>query len=90
MNRFINIGFGNIIALDRIVAVVNPDASPVKRMIQEARKNGKLVDATCGRKTRAAIVTDSDHIILAANQPETIASRLSPGSDIREVSENNV
>ena len=86
MNRFINIGFGNIIALDRIVAVVNPDASPVK----EARKNGKLVDATCGRKTRAAIVTDSDHIILAANQPETIASRLSPGSDIREVSENNV
>lgn len=88
MNRFINIGFGNIIAIDRIVAVVNPDASPVKRMIQEARKGGKLVDATCGRKTRAAIVTDSDHIILAANQPETIAARLGTGSETREAAEN--
>ncbi|MCC8097506.1 MAG: DUF370 domain-containing protein [Eubacterium sp.] len=88
MNRFINIGFGNIVASNRIIAVVNPDASPVKRLIQEAKKTGKLIDATCGRKTRAAIITDSDHIILAANQPETIASRLGGVNNIKEVSED--
>ncbi|MCD8089201.1 MAG: DUF370 domain-containing protein [Clostridiales bacterium] len=86
MNSFINIGYGNVVASNRIVAVVNPDASPVKRLIQEAKKTGKLIDATCGRKTRAAIITDSDHIILAANQSETIALRLNGGT--KEASEN--
>ncbi|MCD7904556.1 MAG: DUF370 domain-containing protein [Clostridiales bacterium] len=88
MNRFINIGFGNIVASNRIVAVVNPEASPVKRLIREAKKTGKLIDATCGRKTRAAIITDSEHIILAANQPETIAARLSGQNNTKEVSED--
>ncbi|MCC8015286.1 MAG: DUF370 domain-containing protein [Eubacterium sp.] len=79
MNSFINIGFGNIVSADKILAVVSPEAAPVKRLIQERRKEGKLIDATCGRKTRAAIITDSNHIILAANQPETIFARLSGG-----------
>ncbi len=86
MNRFINIGYGNVVASDKIVAVVSPDASPVKRLIQEAKKAGKLIDATCGRKTRAAIFTDSDHIILAANQSETIAQRLN--GSVKEASED--
>ncbi|MCD7855496.1 MAG: DUF370 domain-containing protein [Clostridiales bacterium] len=79
MNSFINIGFGNIVSADKILAVVSPEAAPVKRLIQERRKEGKLIDATCGRKTRAAIITESNHIILAANQPETIYARLSGG-----------
>ncbi|MCD8238301.1 MAG: DUF370 domain-containing protein [Clostridiales bacterium] len=79
MNSFINIGFGNIVSADKILAVVSPEAAPVKRLIQERRKEGKLIDATCGRKTRAAIITESNHIILAANQPETIFARLSGG-----------
>lgn len=85
MNKFINIGYGNIISADRIVAIINPDAAPVKRLIRELRETGRLVDATCGRKTRAAIFTDSDHVILAANQPETIASRLGSITEAREV-----
>ncbi len=72
----VNIGFGNLIALSRIVAIVNPGSSPMKRMKDEAKKQGKLIDATEGRKTRAIIVTDSDHIILSALQVETILQRI--------------
>ena len=88
MSRFVNIGYGNIISADRIIAIVSPEAAPVKRLIREQRERGRLVDATCGRKTRAAIITDSDHMILAANQPETIASRLGGITDAKEESDN--
>ncbi|ACI20909.1 UPF0296 protein [Thermodesulfovibrio yellowstonii] len=72
----VNIGFGNIVSLSRIIAVVNPGSSPMKRMKDEARKRGKLIDATEGRKTRSIIITDSDHIILSALQVETILQRI--------------
>ncbi|MCS7163720.1 MAG: DUF370 domain-containing protein [Thermodesulfovibrio sp.] len=72
----VNIGFGNIVSLSRIIAVVNPGSSPIKRMKDEARKRGKLIDATEGRKTRSIIITDSDHIILSALQVETILQRI--------------
>jgi len=76
MLKLINIGFGNMIAADRIVAIVSPDSAPVKRMIQEGRENHRIIDATQGRRTRAVIQTDSDHIVLSAIQPETIAGRV--------------
>ncbi len=74
--RLINIGFGSIIAADRIVSIVSPESAPIKRMIQEARDRARLIDATFGRRTRAVIICDSDHVILAAVQPETVAHRL--------------
>lgn len=76
MLRLINIGFGNVIAADRIIAIVSPDSAPVKRMIQEARDRKRVIDATQGRRTRAVIQTDSDHVVLSAIQPETIAGRV--------------
>jgi extracellular matrix regulatory protein A len=72
----INIGFGNIVAVNRIVAIVSPESAPIKRMIQEARDKSMLVDATYGRRTRGVIVTDSGHVILSSVQPETVAQRL--------------
>ena len=77
----INIGFGNIVAANRVVAVVSPESAPIKRLIQESRDKKSLIDATYGRRTRAVIVTDSDHIILTAVQPETIANRLSSNDE---------
>ncbi|HHT42024.1 MAG TPA: DUF370 domain-containing protein [Firmicutes bacterium] len=74
--QLINIGFGNIVAANRIVAIVSPESAPIKRMVQEARERGMLIDATYGRRTRAVIIADSDHIILSAVQPETVAHRL--------------
>ena len=74
--RLINIGFGNMLAADRIVSVISPDSAPTKRLVQEARDRGRVIDATQGRRTSAVIQTDSDHIILSAIQPETIAGRL--------------
>lgn len=74
--KLINIGFGNIISANRLVAIVSPESAPIKRIIQEARDRGMLIDATYGRRTRAVIITDSDHIILSAVQPETVANRL--------------
>ena len=74
--KLINIGFGNIVSANRIITVVSPESAPIKRLIQEGRERGLLVDATYGRRTRAVIITDSDHIILTAVQPETIANRL--------------
>jgi regulator of extracellular matrix RemA (YlzA/DUF370 family) len=77
--RLLNIGFGNVVSLSRIIAVVTPGSSPMKRMREEAQSGGKLVDATQGRKTRAIIVTDSDHVILSALQVETITQRFISG-----------
>lgn len=74
--KLINIGFGNIVSANRLVAIVSPESAPIKRIIQDARERGMLIDATYGRRTRAVIVTDSDHVILSAVQPETVAHRL--------------
>ncbi len=74
--KLINIGYGNMVSANRVVAVVSPDSAPVKRMIQEAREAGKLVDATLGRRTKAVLIMDSGHIVLAAVQPTTVAGRL--------------
>ncbi len=74
--KLVNIGFGNIVSAHRIVAIVSPDSAPIKRIITEARDRGVLIDATYGRRTRAVIITDSDHVILSAVQPETVANRL--------------
>jgi len=75
-SRLVNIGFGNIVSADRLIAIVSPESAPIKRIIQEARESGRLIDATCGRRTRAVVITDSDHIILSAIQPETVANRM--------------
>lgn len=80
--KLINIGFGNIVAVSHVVAVVSPESAPIKRIITEAREKGTLIDATYGRRTRSVIVCDSDHVILSAVQTETIASRLSPNESI--------
>lgn len=74
--NLINIGFGNIVSANRIVSIVSPESAPIKRIIQEARDRSVLIDATYGRRTRAVIITDSDHVILSAVQPETVAQRL--------------
>lgn len=71
----INIGFGNIVAASRVIAIVSPESAPIKRIISDARERGQLIDATYGRRTRAVIVTDSDHVVLSAIQPETVANR---------------
>ena len=74
--KLISLGFYNVIAADRVVAIVTPDAAPIKRLKEEARKNHKLIDATNGRRTRAVIVTNSNHVILSSVQPETLAARI--------------
>ena len=85
--KFINIGFGNIVSAHRLIAIVSPESAPIKRIIQEARERGKLIDATYGRRTRAVIVTDSDHVILSAVQPETVAHRLSSKGEEQGIEE---
>ena len=84
--KFINIGFGNMVAAERVVAVVCPDSAPIKRLIQDAKDQGRTIDVSCGRRTRAVIITDSEHVILSAIQAETIANRLDSedGSDTTE------
>ena len=79
--RLVNIGFGNIVSADRLIAIVSPESAPIKRIVQEARESGRLIDATCGRRTRAVVITDSDHVILSSIQPETIANRLDTKAD---------
>ena len=74
--KLINIGFGNMISAGRLVAIVSPDSAPIKRMVQEARDRGVLVDATYGRRTRSVLIMDNDHLVLSALQPDTVASRL--------------
>lgn len=73
--KLINIGFGNIVSANRVIAIVSPESAPIKRVITDARERGQLVDATYGRRTRAVIITDSGHVILSAIQPETVAHR---------------
>jgi len=84
--KLINIGFGNIVSANKVVAIVSPESAPIKRIIQDARDRGTLVDATYGRRTRAVIITDSDHVILSAVQPETMAHRvdIKDGEDVGE------
>ena len=74
--QLVNIGFGNIVSANRIIAIISPESAPIKRMVQEAKEEGKAVDATYGRRTRAVIIMDSGHVILSAVQPETVAGRL--------------
>jgi len=74
--KFVNIGYGNMVAVERVVTLVSPDSAPVKRLIQDAKDDGRIIDVTCGRKTRAVVITDSEHVILSALQTETIANRL--------------
>ena len=74
--KLINIGFGNVVAADKVVAMVSPESAPIKRIIQESKDNGMCIDATYGIRTRSVIVTDSDHVILSAIQTETLANRL--------------
>ncbi len=86
--KLINIGFGNLVSASRVVAIVTPESAPIKRMIQDAKEQGTLIDATHGRKTRAVIITDSDHIILTYLQSETVASKITE-TDIEEISEED-
>jgi len=74
--KLINIGFGNMVSSARLIAIVSPESAPIKRIIQEAKEKGTIIDATYGRRTRAVIIMDSDHVILSAVQPETVAGRL--------------
>ena len=82
--RLINIGFGNLVSAGRLIAIVSPESAPIKRMVQEARDRGVLIDATYGRRTKAVIIMDNDHLVLSALQPETISNRLSGGEDSAE------
>ena len=82
--KFINVGFGNMVAAERIVALASPDSAPVKRLMQDAKDDGRSIDVTCGRRTRSVIITDSEHVILSAIQTETIANRLDDKDDGEE------
>ena len=82
--KLINIGFGNMVSASRIITIVSPESAPIKRIIQDARDNGVLIDATYGRRTRAVIVMDSGHVILSAIQPETVANWFVQNDDIEE------
>lgn len=86
--KFINIGFGNMVAADRIVTIVSPESAPIKRLMQDAKSEGKVIDVSCGRRTRAVIITDSGHVIFSAIQSETIANRLDSESEIDYESED--
>ncbi|WP_050697940.1 MULTISPECIES: extracellular matrix/biofilm regulator RemA [Eubacteriales] len=85
--KLINIGFGNMVSANRLVAIVSPESAPIKRIIQDAKEKGTLIDATYGRRTRAVIVTDSDHVILSAVQPETVANRLNDHDELDDEEE---
>lgn len=82
--KLINIGFGNMVSAARLIAIVSPESAPIKRIVQDARDRGSLIDATYGRRTRAVIITDSDHVLLSAVQPETVANRLTGANDETE------
>ena len=73
--KLVNIGFGNLVSEERVMAIVSPESAPIKRMTQEARERGMLIDASCGRKTKAVLVMDTDHVVLSGLAPETIAHR---------------
>ena len=80
--KLINIGFGNMISASRLITIVSPESAPIKRIIQDAKDKGMLIDATYGRRTRAVIIMDSDHVILSAVQPETVAGRLDSDDEV--------
>ncbi len=82
--KLVNIGYGNMLAAERLVAVVSPEAAPIRRMIQDARDDGRVIDATCGHKTRAVIITDSEHVILSPLLPETVAARIDGRKETEE------
>ena len=82
--QLLNIGFGNIVSANKIVAIVSPEAAPIKRIVQEAKEEGTSIDATCGRRTRAVVIMDSGHIVLSALQPETLSGRLDKDIEIEE------
>ena len=86
--KLVNIGFGNMVSANRLVAIVSPESAPIKRIIQDAKEKGMLIDATYGRRTRAVIITDSDHVILSAVQPETVANRLVDDDDDEDMEED--
>ena len=88
--KLINIGFGNIVSADRLVAMVSPESAPIKRIIQEARDKGMLIDATYGRRTRSVLVTDSEHVSLSAVQTETLANRLNDKEDSLLLADDDV
>ena len=79
--KLINIGYGNMVSANRIITIVSPESAPIKRIIQEARDSGVLIDATYGRRTRAVIIMDSGHVVLSSIQPETVANRLDEDED---------
>ena len=81
---FINVGFGNVVASNKVVSVVSPESAPIKRLVQESKEEGTLIDATYGRRTRAVIVMDSGHIVLSPLQPETIAHRLHAKEEVHD------
>ena len=84
--NFINIGFGNMVSAGRIVAIASPDSAPIKRLVQDAKEENRVIDVSCGRRTRSVIITDSEHVILSAIQAETIANRLA--NDIADVADD--
>ncbi len=84
--KLINIGFGNVVSASRVIAIVSPESAPIKRIVQEARERGMLIDATYGRRTRAVIIADSDHVILSAILPETVANRIETRENEEEIS----
>ncbi len=84
MIKLVNIGFGNIVVANRIIAIVSPESAPIKRIIQEARDQNTLIDATYGRRTRAVIIMDSEHVVLSAVQPETMGNRLFNREDCKD------
>lgn len=85
--KFINIGFGNMVSVGRIIAVAAPDSAPIKRLVQDAKEEGRVIDASCGRRTRAVIITDSEHVILSAIQTETLTNRLVGDEDDADTDE---
>ncbi len=87
--KFINVGFGNMVSASRIVAIASPDSAPIKRLVQDAKDEGRAIDVSCGRRTRAVIVTDSDHVILSAIVAETISNRLYAGDDEEDETEDD-
>ena len=84
--KFISIGYGNMVADNRVISVVSPESAPIKRLVQDAKEDDRVIDVSCGRRTRAVIITDSDHVILSAIQAETITNRLA--SDIADDSDD--
>ncbi len=86
--KFINIGFGNMVSAARIVAIASPDSAPIKRLVQDAKDDNRVIDVSCGRRTRAVIITDSEHVILSAIQTETLTNRLSDDTEDEEDEED--